>query len=245
MNMNIRPTFRFQFGAFLKGAIVMFLIMAAILTAFMSLTVGIDSQTVVMSFSGYGFATMIFMFVMGIVNIRSDLRISLQFGVSRRTSFICEVLAALSTSVLLAVAGEVMNGIAQAISADRSSIFVADLYQLIYVGTNTPGLSVGQHIMSILFNTGYSLSVCLVGMFFSLLFWRLSKFWTIVAALCIPVVINGGPILLYMMGFDLIAFGRWIAASPINAMVCFVIGGILTGIIDWLLLRKANILAAR
>ncbi len=245
MNMNIRPTFRFQFMVFIKGAIVMFLIMAAIMTAFMTLTVGVDSQTVVMSFSGYGFATMIFMFVMGIVNIRSDLRISLQFGVSRRTSFICEVLAALSVAALLAVAGEVMNGIAQAISADKSSIFVADLYQLIYVGINTQKLSVGQHIMSILFNTGFSLSVCLAGMFFSLMFWRLNKFWTIVAALCIPVVINGGPIVLYMMGFDLAAFGRWLAASPINFMVCFAVGSIIAGTIDWMLLRKANILAAR
>lgn len=245
MNMNIKPAFRFQFGAFLKGAIVMFLIMAAIMTAFMSLTVGVDSQTVVMSFSGYGFATMIFMFVMGIVNIRSDLRISLQFGVSRRTSFICEVLAALSTSVLLAVAGEALNGIAQAISAEKSNFFVADLYQLIYIGTNTPRLSAGQHIMSILFNTGFALSVCLVGMFFSLMFWRLNKFWTVVAALCIPVVINGGPIILYRLGFDMVAFGRWLAASPINFMFCFAIGGIIAGTIDWMLLRKANILAAR
>ena len=36
MNMNIRPTFRFQFVVFLKDAIVMFLIMTAIMTAFMS-----------------------------------------------------------------------------------------------------------------------------------------------------------------------------------------------------------------
>jgi len=245
MNMNIKPTFKFQFMVFLKGAVVMFLIMAAILTAFMSFAVKADARTVIMSFSGYGFATMIFMFVMGIVNIRSDLRLSLQFGVSRRTSFICEVLAALSISLLLAAAGEVINGIAQAISADKSNIFVTDLYQLIYIGTNTPRLSVGQHIMSILLNTGFSLSVCLTGMFFSLLFWRLNKFWTIVAALCIPVVINGGPIILYRLGFDLVGFGRWLAASPANFMLCFAGAGLIAGAVDWMLLRRANILAAR
>ncbi len=223
----------------------MFLILAAIVTAFMSFAVEADEGAVIMGFSGYGFATTVFMFVMGIVNVRSDLRLSLQFGVSRRTSFVCEVLSALSVSALLAAAGEMLNGIAQAISADKTNIFVADLYQFIYVGVETPRLTASQHIMSMLFNTGLALSVCVVGMFFSLMFWRLNKFWTIVAALCIPVVINGGPILLYRMGFDMIGFGRWLAVTPLNFLACFAGTAIIVGTIDWMLLRKANILAAK
>ncbi|HWP79398.1 MAG TPA: hypothetical protein VN446_02040 [Candidatus Acidoferrum sp.] len=245
MNMNVRPAFRYQFFVFLQGAIVMFLIMTAIITAFMTIAFAADEGTSIVSFSGYGLSTTIFMFVMGIVNVRSDLRLSLQFGVSRRTSFICEVLAALSVSALLAAGGEVINSVARAVSDGRTNIIIADLYQLLYVGGNGARMSVSQHAMSMLFNTAFALSVCMLGMFFSLMFWRLNKFWTVVAALAIPVVINGGPMLLYMMGFDFIAFGRWLGTNPLNFMACFAAVIALAGLVDWLLLRKANILAAK
>ncbi|HWQ51855.1 MAG TPA: hypothetical protein VN369_08660, partial [Terriglobales bacterium] len=240
MNMNVRPAFRYQLFVFLQGAIVMFLIMTAIITAFMTIAFVADERTSIMSFSGYGLSTTIFMFVMGIVNVRSDLRLSLQFGVSRRTSFICEVLAALSVSALLAAGGEVINGVARAVSDGRTNIIIADLYQFLYVGEKVNRLTVSQHAMSILFNTGFALSICMLGMFFSLMFWRLNKFWTVVAALAIPVVINGGPLLLYMMGFDFAAFGRWLLAAPLNFIACFAAVIALAGLVDWMLLRKAN-----
>ena len=246
MKMNLKPAFRYQFSSFLKGSAVIYLILifviAAVLIGTMSVSTGSASS---ISFTGFSITATIYLFVMGIVEIRNDLRLCLQCGVSRRTAFISELLAVLAASVILAAAGELLTGIAQAISADNSRLFVADLYQLIYVGADTSALTFGQHVLSALFNTSLMFAACLGGMFFSLMFWRLNRLWTIVVAISIPVLINVIPNLLSWLGVDLTPFIKWISSSPFCFVLFFALLAVLVGIIDWLLLRRANIKEAK
>ncbi|HRW56222.1 MAG TPA: hypothetical protein P5185_00430 [Oscillospiraceae bacterium] len=245
MKMNIKPAFRYQFDVFFKGSAITFLVIMAAIAALMVTSIYISADTTTISFTGYGITAVIFLFIMGIVNIRSDLRLCLQYGVSRRTSFVSEILAVLSVSAILAAAGELLTGIAQAFSAGNSQFLIADLYQLIYVGPDAVSLSFGQHILSMLLNTSLTFCACLFGMFFSLMFWRLNKVWTVVAAISIPVLINVVPILLSRLGINLILLINWIGASPFNFVLFFLLLAALFGAVNWLLLRRANIKEAK
>lgn len=246
MKMNFKPSFRYQFSSFLKGSAVVYLILTIIAAALMIGTMYVSTDsTSTFSFTGYSITATIFLFVMGIVNIRSDLRICLQFGISRRTSFVSELLAVLATSLIVAVAGELLTGIVQALSANNSKFYVADLYQLIYASEGTTSLTFGQHAMSALLNTSLTFCACIGGMFFSLMFWRLNKVWTIVVAISIPLLINIVPIVLYKAGVDLEPLVTWIRSSPISFVLFFLLTATLFVIINWLLLRKANIKEAK
>ena len=244
MKTSFKSAFRYQFLSFLKSAAVFYLIIVVITTAFLIVSVhfAADSST---NFTGNGVSSAIFMFVVGIVYIRSDLRLCLQFGVSRRTAFISEILAVLSVSAVLAVAGELLTAIAQVVVLSNPNSFVGDVYQLIYMDAARALLTFGQHMFSALINTSMFFCASLIGMFFSLMFWRLSKLWTIVVAIAIPFAINGVPILLVRLGLNFNPFMEWVASSPFCfALTCLTIA-VPAALIDWLLLRRANIKAAK
>lgn len=246
MKMNIKPAFRYQFSSFLKGSAVIYLILIVFVAAILigTMSVSTDSSTSI-SFTGFSITATIYLFVMGIVEIRNDLRLCLQCGVSRRTAFISELMAVLAASVILSIAGEILTSIAQAISANNFRLFVADLYQLIYVGADATSLTFSQHVMSALFNASLMFTACLGGMFFSLMFWRLNKLWTIVVAISIPVLINLIPNVLVWLGVDLTPFIDWISSSVSCFVLFFALVAVFVGIIDWLLLRRANIKEAK
>ena len=246
MKMNIKPAFRYQFSSFLKGSAVIYLILMVVVAAIMIGTMRISTDsTSTISFTGFSITATIYLFVMGIVEIRNDLRLCLQCGISRRTAFISELMAVLAASVILPIAGELLTGIAQAISANNSRLFVADLYQLIYVGADTTSLTLSQHVLSALFNTSLMFAAYLGGMFFSLMFWRLNRLWTIVVGISIPVLINLIPNVLVWLGVDLTPFINWISSSVGCFVLFFALFAVLVGIIDWLLLRRANIKEAK
>jgi len=244
MKMNLKPAYRYQFMSLLKGTAVFYLIMIVIVTAFLAVTINFGGSSS-MTFGGYAFAAAVYLFVAGIVYIRSDLRLCLQFGVSRRTAFLSEILSFLSISAILAVAGELVTALVRVAASGNPNIFVLDFYQIVYLGAEKVLPSFGHQAMSFLTNVAMFFCACTVGAFFSLMFWRLNKFWTIVVAISIPFAINGLPYLLIKLGVDFSRFFAWIASSPFCfILTCLVIAAAAV-VIDWLLLRRANIKAAK
>lgn len=248
MHMNLKPAFRYQFRDYFKGTGVFFLAMAVIVAV--SLILATYSQHGNISFSGFGVAAAICLFILGIVTPRSNLRLCAQFGVSRRTAFISLLLAALVDTVILSLAGELLLYIGQSVGTGIGNLFFADLYQLIYLGTHPMFLSISQHVMSVLLNSSLILLLFVFGMFFTFLFWRLNKVWTIIVAVAIPILINVIPALLYKLNFSLLspAIDRFIhglrhifASSVWNLMALFLLLSVILAGIDWLLIRRANI----
>lgn len=246
MRMSIKPAFRYQFGSNMRSIGIFFVIFALALAAFLFFATDNNDGTGYSSFSAYGFIAAIFMFVLGISGVRSDVRLCLQYGVSRRSSFVSNILVLIVVSAILAFAGEIITAIAQTLVAVKENVFVGDIYQIIYLQEGMWGeLSFGQHLLSILVNLSLLVCACIGGMFFSLLFWRLNKFWTIVIAVAIPVLLNILPIGLFRLGANIMPLLKWIALSPYNFTLFFLLVAILFAIIDWLLLRKADIKGIR
>ncbi len=241
MTMKLKPAFHYQFQDILKSAGIFLLVMASITTGMLILAARAHGT---MSFSAFGFSNVIFLFVLGIVSIRSNLRLCLQFGVSRRTGFVSALLANICIALLLAVAGELLIVAARAAGSGLSNLTLWDTYQMLYLGSSGSPMSFGQHLGSALFNTVLSIATFQFGMFFSLLFWRLNKLWTIVAAISIPVLLNVVPWLLYTLGVDLMPFVNWMINAPENFILFGLALGLFFCVINWLLVRRANIKAA-
>lgn len=247
MKINWKPAFQYQFFDFAKGAGAFYLIIAA-LVIFFSLFSSFSGVSTI-SISGFGVTAAICMFVFGITNPRSDLRLCVQFGISRRTAFLMQTLAILVISVLLAAAGELLNGLAQVITVNRPNLFFADLYQLIYLGADKMTLTFHQHLLSILLNTGIMVVSFIGGTFFTFLFWRLNRAWTILAAILIPVLCcNVIPLTVHRLGVAFPAFTHfgnemagWLGASIWSLLLFGVLLSAIGLMVDWLLIRRVNI----
>ncbi|MDR1132052.1 MAG: hypothetical protein LBL15_06510 [Oscillospiraceae bacterium] len=244
MKMNLRPAFRYQFGSSLRSAVIILLIILAI---FVFLAVGtfyIAVGAVEMRFTGYSISFAIFLFVMGIVGVRSDMRLCLQCGVSRRTAFVSGFLATLCLSFVLALSLELLTALVQLWMRADYHFFSADLYQILYLSGSQARLTAGQHVISVLVNTSTLFASGLLGNFFSLLYWRLNKALTVLVSLAFPVLPSAVSWLMYRIGVNLKPFIDWVAVSPFNFVLSFMLGGIVCAGINWLLLRRADIRSA-
>ena len=243
----MKALIRYRYTDMMKGVAAFWGIMVLIVAVVACIETGEER----ISFSAYGFSAVIMLFVLGVCAIREDVRLATQCGVGRRSAFWGNLTTMLAVAVSMAAAGEVFVGAAQAVLGGRQNVFLLDLYQLLYVGTDRPGLTMGQHAMSMIFVLMLGLCAAVWGSFFSLLFWRLNKFWTVVVAVAIPVLANGIPYLaVYLAGEEAVAEAglravEFLMRSPWNfiaALAALSAAGI--GV-NWLLLRRAAIKAAK
>lgn len=249
--MNIKPAFIYRFKDSLKGAASSFAILAIITFGFAVLTSIYAKADSVYTLSAYSFAIAIVMFVLGICTIRDDLRLCIQHGVSRRTVFVSEILSIVCISFILAVAGEILLAAAQTATASSENVFILDMYQMLYCDIAAHSLTLSQHLASILFNMTYFVAVSMAGMFISMVFYRLSKVWTIIVAVGVPILIFVG-IPISLMG----RFGYWLSSLSIKfiewitsgvwawALFCLAFTA-LTALFNYLLIRRAPIKAAK
>ena len=252
MNERMRCAVRFGCRNYFKGAGV-FLGAMVLISLFFGVLVPNLGGSGTSFFSGGGIMSAFFLFVLGIAGLRENLRMFLQNGVSRRTSFLAELTVLAVTAAALALLGEVLMSLLQVISRGSDRFFSADLYQLLYMQFDVKAvLSPGQHVISGLFNFCLFLAVGLFGEFFSALFWRLNKFWTIVVGVSIPVLCNAVPWGLYWLADRTPAVMEFFAAiawflgrSPWNVMALSLLCAAALAGINWLLLRRTQIKAAK
>lgn len=243
-NMNFRPAFAYFFRDYLMGVIPFF----GVMTALIILTEVIGSITGnagSLRFSGFGFASYICLFVLGVVTPRPNLRLCAQFGVSRRTAFLSQLAAVALAALALCAGGELLVWAAQVLSGPQ--VLFADIYQMMIGLEDSAGLTLSGHLASMGFNLCMMLFFFAFGMLFTTVYWRLNKFWMIVVSISIPVLCNVIPLTLYwadrftVVRQAMVQIGWFLAASPWNiALVSMVMGALFT-VISYLLVRRANI----
>lgn len=244
MTMKFKPVLRYE----LRNLMLSTLPYMAVLLAVVCLTAVLNSRGANdVTFGGISVASAICLFVFGIVEPRPCLRLCAQLGVSRRTAFLSNLISAFATTLLLAVFGEILLLGGRVLNA--GGFLAVDLYQMIFLGgfdAMDAVMSLPQHLISILFSTLMMTMAYCFGMFFTYMFWRLNKLWTVVAALCIPLLFNVVPWLLTLWPAAtkaLSAFFLWQSTSVWNMLLVFVITAALLCVICWLLVRRANIKA--
>ncbi|MEG1989135.1 MAG: hypothetical protein RR035_08105 [Oscillibacter sp.] len=248
MKQRFSRAVRFGCRNYLKGAAIFCIILLLLNVVFMTVIPAVfDGGS---SFTGWGMLCAFFLLVLGIAGFRENHRMFAQNGVSRRTGFWADIAALVITSAALALFGELLMAVMQALTQGSNDYFVADLYQLIYqdVAEVVTTLTLSQHVISGLFNFTLFLLVALFGEWFSALFWRLNKFWTIAAGVLffagcnlLPWLLVQSPILgpiLIRAGESLVLF---VLTSPWNAMLVFLSVSAFFGLFNWLLLRNTHL----
>lgn len=245
--MNIQPAYKYKIKDMLISTIIfyaiMVLILAALITGTLHFTVNVGGNFR-SSFTGFGFAAAIFLFISGIVAIREDLRLFMQNGIGRKTTFVIQILIAGTVSLTLALLGELLLKVSQLIAGPTSNLIISDLYYMIFVSFNAARHILIQHLESVVTNLVMFTSAYTVGVFISLLFYRLNKFWTILVAVGAPIFIFVGiPILISRYNF----LGKpvlLITSHPWLYIAFFIAITIVTSLLNWLLLRRAPVKAA-
>lgn len=246
MTMNLKPAFRYSLRDYVSG-IAVFLGVNLLLVLFSFVgAISFDSGSE-FYYSGYGMGCAIFLLVCGIITPRASLRLCVQMGVSRRTAFLSFLISTLAASLVLAAAGDGLLAAAQHFGTGYSTLHFSDLYQLIYARMDST-LTLSQHMHSILFSTAVMLCCAAVGMFLSILFWRLNKIGCIIAGCSIPVLLIGLPSAVYRFRgplsslIDLLeSLAEAFLRSPWNAILTFLVVSAVLTLISYLLIRRVNI----
>ncbi len=246
MTMHLKPILRYQLRDYLTSGAVLFLVNVLLVAGVFIGLISFGPSDTEISLSSYGFTCAIFLFVFGIVVPRQSMRIGVQLGVCRRTTFLGSLLSTAIAALALAAAGELLLTLLQVMTASLPNLYVGDLYAMLY--QDMAALTPGQHLISLLFSACLMLCCWTAGCFFTFLFWRLNKIGCVIAGISIPVVLNGVPFLLYYYSRPLAPLVSFLnllatraAASPWFAMGLFLVVGGIIALICWLLIRNANI----
>ena len=115
MSMNLKPAIRYQLREYLVSCLVFWAINALLIgIGFLVLSLNLGSgDRSGYTYNGYGFACAIFFLVFGLILPRQAIRLCVQMGVSRRTTFLSLFLSALLPAVCLSLAGELLLSLAQ------------------------------------------------------------------------------------------------------------------------------------
>lgn len=236
--MNFLPIFKYRLKDDLRAVAVFLavtlLCMVLVIYGVMIMVAEMDDRVV----SNFSIALTMFTFVIGIVTVREDLRLGIQNGVSRGTSFAGNVAAA-----LVASAGVTLVEWLSMVTQESTNASLVSLYAVIYGYESS---AVGQ-LKSFVLSFVWSGSAAFVGTFLSLMYWRLSKLWRWI------VTLGMGAVLVLLLnavtisaGFlnAVVRFFRWLGAAPLNLCVFLIGVAIAFAVFDWLLARKAPITAA-
>lgn len=243
--MNLRPAYKYKLRGTILSIVIFYSIMVVVVAAYLigaiNINVNIDGSSY-SSFAGYGMAATIFMFIGGIVAIREDLRLFMQNGIGRRTTFLAQVLVTATTSLILAFMGELLLKVSQIIASSRENVVISDYYYILFAENNLSRSTYLMHLESIITYTVMFIAAYACGVFISLLFYRLNKLWTVVVAVGAPVfTFIGLPLIITRLNISLRGPIELIISSPWTYIAFFVVLSIVAGIPGWLLLRRAPV----
>lgn len=260
--MNIKSAYQFQLRDHLRSAATYYGILVAvyILLGIGLLTVKVNGQT---SFNGMDMATLIFLFVSGVVCFRESFLMLMQNSVSRKTIFISRILATLTFAGGMAVGDKIILLLGKLFTGGSTNITFNSLFEQIYSPTfvyeqinsapfvmENPFL---KHIIMLVFSFLFYLLMFALGYFISVVFFRSNKVGRVALGAGIPV----GLFVLYPI-IDFSLFGGKISMSivkfmdfslgittgnPYAALISFTIGFILLSMLSWLVMRKAAVKA--
>ena len=251
--MRLKPAIRYQLHEFWVGGFFFFLFnVGFVILCFLGILKAWTESNSEFFFNWYDFSCAIYFLVFGLVLPRQAARLCVQMGVSRRTAYLSLFLAALPAALAMAAAGQVLlagsNLAARQVAPAIEGRFI-DLFSLVYhQGVWSPG--VVTTLLSILYAALLMLAMYALGLFITLLFWRLNKLGCIIAVLVMLMVAAGVSTLFTVFSADLApvtgAFWQLRNAclnSPGVALLLFLAAAAFLALIGWLLIRRTNIRA--
>ena len=245
-SMSIKGALRYDIKASLRSIGIFLIVITLVWLLNFVLAVAVSGSG---SYSGgFDMAVAIYMFVVGIISVREDLRLFLQNGRGRSTVFLAQIAVALFSSAVLAAASGLMTGLFQLITTSLApQLEFTSLYRLFSAGGGAHGLA--ALLETIAFTFFQCLPAFLFGMAVSLIYYRLSKLGKVAFSIAVPAVLFVGlPILIGTNPEIAKAFVAFITfvyeflKTPLAMLAAFaLVSSPILALFSWLLLRKAPI----
>lgn len=247
--MNILASYRYQMADHKKSILIFYLVIVALIC--------VASVSSVFTFhgefngsgitvSGGEFATLVFLFVVGLCTFKETFLFSIQNGSSRKTVFAAKLLTMVSVAAIMSLVDTVLYLIQNALQGiTHMSIHAYRGYELFFAFTGTQQENpVLLQIKSFFLEFLIALAVMAAGYLITILFYRLNKAGKIAVSVGVPM--------LFMFGFPLLdsvtagAFTRFFAkvsvyafGTPLHMFIsCLIIFAVASGL-AFLLMRKA------
>ncbi|WP_418725770.1 hypothetical protein [Dysosmobacter sp.] len=250
MSVALNRAVRYGIRNYLRAAGILLLVMLLIPLALWVMLAMLGNNG--SNFNGYSLSVGVFGFVLGMVGIRENLRMLNQNGISRRTAFLAEIVSQAVVAVLVALGTTAVLAGYRALPGFMVLVEMSDVYQLLYEGAD---MGPASYLRTAVFSAAMAFSLAGVGQFWSVLYWRLSKFWTVIVSIAIPLVLIFGPAAVLTAVGDtpageaivrvLAALGRFFIGSVWNAALVFLAVAAVSFALSWLLVRRAVIRGAK
>lgn len=175
MKMKIKNALRFQLQDYLKPSAIYYGIIYCLFAAMLVIKHFAGIRNV--GTSGMDMATFIFLFVIGLNSFKTQFRLFLQNGLSRRTLFVGFLLSAACLSLVTAVIDST-HPLLFAGSLGYSSMY-GDMY----------GAAGGISITGVVWNAAANLLALCFGFFITTLYYRMSKPLKVLVSVGVPLLI--------------------------------------------------------
>ena len=246
INLKGAVIYEFQDSMKALGIFTLTLFLVGLINIFLPLFFGeMPEETY---FGGLEFSGWIYMLIVGLISVRQDLRLFLQNGRGRHTVFLCQLIVALLGAVVLSLGGPVLNAalklVAKLVAPGR---IVISSFEALFMQSGT-GVGTWE---SMEFNFLLCIPSFFVGMFISLLYYRLTKRGKILVSIAVPAVLFVGlPMALannaavFSAFVHVVQFFTGLFDSPLGlAAALSLLLTVLFALFSWLLLRRAPVKA--
>ena len=250
--MRFAPVFKYRMRDCMTSMAVVIVIMIALtvlcyfgIVTFGQISTSDGSGEVIMESTtmNFGMPVAIFMFVLSIVSVREDMRLGIQNGAGRATTFAANTACMLITAVVLNIVFFLLTLLWNQLG---TGVYIVDLFGALYFGE--PFLArAGELLVSSTALLALSVFLAALGSFTSLMYWRLNKFgkWTVSLGFGAAIILFTSIVIRFRAVAQ--ALGRfldWLLTTPWNLTLASAVLAVAFYAFARLLVRRNAITAA-
>lgn len=250
MNRNLTAAFKYQIKDNVKSIIVYYCILFAVLILFYIGAI-ISSSFGETTTGGLDVSTTIFIFIAGLCSFKEPFKMLMQNGVSRKTMMKSKIITALALALFMAFCTTLLCYFGKLLTSTIENYNFYSTYEQAYTLKAAGQTQLAIQLSSFVFNFLQYLALYIVGLFISLMFYRLGKAGKITVGAGVPVFCFIVLPIIDAMYFKMqvsknilrflnYAFGLT-SGKPGAAFISLVVIALLGLGLSWLLMRKADI----
>jgi hypothetical protein len=197
------------------------------------------------------FASVIFLFIVGLTSFKDPFRMLIQNGVSRKMMFQSLIQSFVFICVVMALIDKIIALLSQFVASLNEELFFIGMFEQLY-GQRYLGASTDFQMSfeGLLFNICFYLMFVMVGYFISVSYYRMNKGAKVAVSVGVPVFffvalpiidasLTNGVISGAIYKLILFVFGFSNGSNPYYGMVTCLLSFALFGGLSWLLMKKA------
>lgn len=248
--MSLKASIGYQLKDNIKSIVIFYVVIICVISLIAS-SIAIPGNDGNTNLNGMEFATVIFLFILGLNSFKENFHMLLQNGLSRKTLFIGAVLTMIAISIGMAFIDSGLLILSNLVADKVDGLIVISTFEMGY-SEHIAGISKMQIFAErLIFQIMMNLTVALIGYFITIAYYLMNKTLKTIVSISIPVGLfvvlplidstfaNGSISKLINDMIDL-AFGIK-TQNPYCAMIAFLLASVVFGSLGWLMSRRAII----